>query len=445
MLRVPIINRSSLVSRSNGIAVDLQPNAVRRPALEAGKLMAAVLLYVSSTGLMLSVISSDLAEGIYLVFGLILMMGLLLLQKNRNISIFLIGAVLVIGILVLARLPFVEAGVQELLNRVYEASEEAQAYQYDHYEIAMNETRIMASVHYVTALLGMLTGVFFAWALKGNHRECALVPLLICSLGCAYYGVTPGTIWTLLYIVAVLLTLTCYEKEGSAGFAAKLLYGLTAGLVLAMIVFLFWKGTNAAVQKASEDVRDRMALQTAAYSDEQSLKIEKEEEIIQEQQEQEFQQEDVPETDDGEERDWAKMFSIALVILMVASALFIPSVFRDLCEKKRMRNREGIDDPDPSRAIIAMFPYILRWLRHTGWEEDNRLYSQCGADVPEQNGLQKDYLSMVTMWQEAFYSNHPMKEEQKDQMNSYLLRTQQLVEERSNWKEKIRIRYIEAL
>lgn len=135
------------------------------------------------------------------------------------------------------------------------------------------------------------------------------------------------------------------------------------------------------------------------------------------------------------------------LIIFILFILFVPAVIHDHLEKKRKINRSGIDNKDPASAVRAMFPYTLKWLKIYGIEITNRPFNAFIAQV--QTDISKEYacryISMLTLWKEAAYSNHAITEQQRSEMVTFMKDTIEITKKRISLTDKVKIRFNPAL
>ena len=103
------------------------------------------------------------------------------------------------------------------------------------------------------------------------------------------------------------------------------------------------------------------------------------------------------------ERMDPKTVILIVLIVWILLLLFVPAVIRDRLQKRRDRNRAGMDSADPAEAIRATFRYALLWLK------------AAGADAQETPGYDAAY----RLWQEAAFSDHAMTEAQRDAIAAF--------------------------
>lgn len=125
-----------------------------------------------------------------------------------------------------------------------------------------------------------------------------------------------------------------------------------------------------------------------------------------------------------EESSFNTLFLI--LVLLTLLILFPPAMIYDRAQKKRAKNRAGLNDEDVAAAIRAMYLYTQKWVE----------FSKEALPCPEE---------IYALWQEAAYSAHCMTEEQRDAMRAYMEQTVQTVQNGATRRERLKIQYRAAL
>ena len=130
---------------------------------------------------------------------------------------------------------------------------------------------------------------------------------------------------------------------------------------------------------------------------------------------------------------------LAVIALILAALGAAAGIFIQRIRKRQAENRAGLDSSDPKAAIIAMFPYSVKWLQPAGIEPMGKSFSSLipviRADVSDQYADR--YENMYFLWEEAAYSNHEMTEEKRSEMDSFLKDTMEMIREKSNLRMRI--------
>ena len=153
-----------------------------------------------------------------------------------------------------------------------------------------------------------------------------------------------------------------------------------------------------------------------------------------------YEDQDETTEDNGQifsEHKWLLPLIIALLVL--AGLIVAAYLFYKRYRRRRDANREGIDSDDPRTAIVAMFPYAVRWLKAADLDVAGKnfasLVEPLRKDVSEQ--YSKYFSSMYVLWREAAYSDHEMPVEKKHDMREFMEETANMVKRDLDWKGKI--------
>ena len=336
---------------------------------------------------------------------------LLPLLPSRGRLPLLAGCAALLTTLLLALLLFdtVTDGGKLLLNRLFQASEAAQPYQYDRFPVRASG---LSPVGPALLVLGLLLGPLCGWI----ARRVRPVGLLLIAVGCAlmsYLGILPATIWLLLLGLSALLLLL--PQEGAA--LSRGLLWLLPALALCAVLLLLLPGKDPTLADWSDRARDALALSTVYDADtaeapQQSAQAEADARAFLREQEAANPAPDAPEL---------RPLWVALTVIVVLLLLFVPSLLSDRLRKRRVRARTGLDDPDDRVCIRASFLYALRLLRCAGLPDRNRPYSAYAEEIDARfPALSARYRAAVPLWQEAAYSTHSLTSVQRAQMQDFL-------------------------
>ena len=215
----------------------------------------------------------------------------------------------------------------------------------------------------------------------------------------------------------------------------------TATVLLAMmIVFgavtLIDPGENYGISRADENFRDRFAL-ISSYLESSNSSLEGLDELEQQMQDQQDQ-----ETEDGGSEFMAEhrgLIVLAVIALILAALGASAGILIKRIRDRQAENRAGLDSSDPKKAIIAMFPYAVKWLQPAGIETTGKTFSSLmpviRADVSEEYA--ERYKEMYTLWQEAAYSDHEMTEECRNKMSSFMSDTIDMIRDKTNLRMRL--------
>ena len=319
-------------------------------------------------------------------------------------------------------------GIGLIMNSVYDSSEATQAYVYERFNIGATADEhptmcIRTAAVFLSTALGMLASLPPAAVRRAIGLGAAIYSMILF----AYYGIVPATVCIAIIIAALVFVL-------ARGGLLSALPVLAASLALFGIIMLISPGESMGISRADENFRDRFALRSAYlesdmyqdYQDDLNDPLEDDDPFNDEENGQIFS-----------EHKWLLPLIIALLILVglgVAAFLFYRRY-----KKRRAANREGIDSDDPRTAIVAMFPYAVRWLKAADLDVAGKnfasLVDPLRKDISEQ--YSKYYSSMYVLWREAAYSDHEMEEEKKLDMREFMEETANMVKRDFNWRDKI--------
>ncbi len=331
-------------------------------------------------------------------------------------------------------------GTKLLLNRLFAASEGRQAYTYQMFDTTPGAGT--GEVRRALLPLGLVAGAACAF---GTGRG---VLFALFALVAAWLGVTPGSVRLILLSAALVFSLMPLPKRGWKGMTlAALSCALALGVICAGAVLAF-PGESAALSAWEERARDALASDTVAYLDAWEPPDAPEETPP---------PEDKEETPPPEEQDRTLDLSLLLTrrsfwpallaILLLALALFVPSVWRDRLQKKRAVSRAGLDDPDPAAAVRAALPYALRWLALGGLTPRNVPLGEYAEEIGERfsPALQAEFNAVLPLWQEAAYSDHPMSEAQRVMARSFTEHAKAAARERMGNRQKFLAAFVYGL
>ena len=103
--------------------------------------------------------------------------------------------------------------------------------------------------------------------------------------------------------------------------------------------------------------------------------------------------------------------------------------------------REGIDSHDPRTAVMAMFPYSVRWLKAGGVDTDAHPFSELTPYVAGEfsQDYANRYKKMYLLWREAAYSDHRIDDASKNKMAEFMKDTSEMIKEKFTYTDKLRV------
>ncbi len=236
-----------------------------------------------------------------------------------------------------------------------------------------------------------------------------------------------------------------------------ILYALAGVTAAAIAVLFFYPGVDAATEAASEAVRDRLsqaaqflagdARELSAGANEtrhvhtQSLTAGDQEA----QTDREYRLATVEEEQISMPH-WVNYLRIILLLLLAVALMilpFLPFILLNLRRKKALDARKAFESGNVSEAVFAIFQQIAAWLEATGHGADNTLYAAWNADLSPDYA--ERFAACEKLFEEAAYSTHEMKEEDRRQALALLNETEQILQQRADWKQRLRLKYKECL
>ena len=362
--------------------------------------------------------------------------------------VFLIGfSVLLLSLLLLFLVPTANQGLQALLNRLFDASEAVNAYAYDRFAVPARQPVALAA-----GLLSIMGLCVLGMAVLSGSRWPALCLLAGCVLFQAYFGLAFPA-WVNVPVFA-LCALWMLRRPWSKKAVLSLLAGAAA---LALAVMLAWPGVDAATEAASETVRDHLAqLSQAVTGAAQELPAGENEarrvhplSLTEGDQEarpgREYRLETVEEEQISMPR-WVNYLRIILLLLLTAAMLilpFLPFAWLNRRRKKALDARKAFASENVREAVFAIFQHVVSWLEATGNGQGNAPYAAWRAalspDYPER------FAACERLFEEAAYSAHAMKEEDRRQALALLDETECILQRQAGWRQRLRLKYKECL
>ena len=344
-------------------------------------------------------------------------------------------------------IPAANQGMQALLNRLFDASEAVNAYAYDHFSVPADQPVAPAIV--LLAVMGIsLPGTAL---LTGSRLP--VLGLMACSvLFQVYFGLS-FPVWVNVPLFA-LFVLWMMKRPRDTRAALCLFAGI---LAVSVAVLLVCPGVDAATEAASEAARDRLSQAAQSLSG-----------IIREQSAGENETRHVHTqslTAGGREArtdreyrlvtveeeqismpHWVDYLRIILLLLLAVALVilpFLPFVLLNRRRKKALDARKVFESGNVSEAVFAIFQHVAAWLEAMDCGGGNAPYAEWRA------GLAPDYAERFAacekLFEEAAYSTHEMKEEDRQQALALLNETEQALRQRADWKQRLRLRYRECL
>lgn len=342
-------------------------------------------------------------------------------------------AVILIAVAVIWR-DVIFGGLAMVINRFYDIAEQEQAYLYDRFEIGYSATDTDAylGIAWISCVIGLLGALPPAKARPG----IAILLSLIAMFGFAYYGLIPSWVCIAVLLVTLMLTIS------GGNVISRLAVILAVMIVFGAIVFID-PGENLGISRMDENFRDRFALKSA-YLEKPDYGYDDFSDYT-DPVDQEYEDEDYDESPlDGEYATYYIAGIIALIVLAIGVIVFL--LLRRLF-RRRAENREGIDSDDLRESVVAMFPYTVRWLKCYGVEPPSTAFTSMVPAISREfsEDYARRFFMMYKLWSQAAYSDHKVSEKDHREMDNFMYDTIDMVNRKSSFGEKLKLRFKYAL
>lgn len=347
-------------------------------------------------------------------------------------------------------------GFRLLMNQLFTVSETRQAYKYDMFTVTAS-----SEFYHRYVLLAFLVATVVLAAISaliaGLRKK---VPIILIALGVimaqSYFGVFPSPAWTIYLYLVFALCAACGEH---VGVAEVLGHGLTLLLILVFvtgIIWVIWPGVDEGLYAFSEHVRDEFDEQieqpiTQIVSKENIPSPDQTEDMnlnVQDVTDDPYAQANNNEFDIEHETEtkgaevaktdppipYNLIFSLLILVIVI--------VWFGWHEIKAVKRRASFRNPNCAEAINSIFLYIMDWLKAYGLHGNRVLYSMYAEplDAMISPEYAAKYGDIVSVWQEAVYSDHTMEEEKRTQTWNFLKSTKEIVWKRSGLLGKLKIK-----
>ena len=361
------------------------------------------------------------------------------------------GAALAAALLSLCLIPSARGGAAVLVNRLFEASEAVNAYAYGRLPVSPESSPRLAA-----ALLAVAGAAFGALLAASGSRLFALLTVLILAAGQAYLGLSlpPAANAALFGALGMLLMARPVPARARAAYAAAL-------VAVTLAVGLAWPGVDAATESASERARDWLgrlarpltgALLETPRGETEARRVHTrslEEGGGGARPERAFRRVTLEE-EEMSRPEWIDYARIVLLLLLTAAAVFLPLMplmALGARRKKALAARGAFQSEDVNEAVCAAFRQTADWLRAMELGGGNLPYGAWSAALAGR--MPADYAARfqrgAALFEEAFYSDHPLGEDARDQALALLEETERLLTARATWRQRLRLRYKECL
>ena len=343
--------------------------------------------------------------------------------------------------------PEARRGAQALCNRVFAASEAVNAYAYDYFPVAENQSTAWAVLLIVAALFSLT-----ALTLLLRSRWMALGILAAAVLFQVHFGL-PLPAWANILLFGALggwmIRRPARRKDLLACAAAVLLAALAVAAV--------FPGVDAATETASEAVRDalsRMAAQLGgAFEELPAGETETRHEHTlslaagnsEAQTGREYRLATVEEEQISMPRfvHWIKTILLFLLVIALVSLPFAPFLLLNARKRKALEARKAFASDDVSAAVCAIFRQVIAWLKETGHDRGNLLYRDWAEGLEDSvpDGYIARFIACAKDFEEAAYSAHDLPEDRRRRALELLKETETALLGAATWRQRLRIRY----
>ena len=372
-------------------------------------------------------------------------------KRTRNRRLWLPAGMVLLFLLLLLWIPEAARGTQALMNRLFEASERVNAYSYVRFPVGAEQSITMAAL-----FLAAICAALLSLAVLSGSR----IPAFLLMTGLVVFQVYFGLSFP-VWVNVILLMLFGWRMRPRPFSKRDAGTVLTVIAAVTLAVFLVVPGIDGPTESASESVRDWLGWavqrltdvvpETAAGRTEtrhvhtRSLAPGNGESLPGE----EYRLVTVEEAQISMPR-WINYLRIVLLFLLAVALVvipFLPFLALNARRKKAAEIRKAFLSENVSEAVCAVFRHVIAWLEATENGAGNIPYVCWSDRLPER--LPADYRQRfrqcAELFEEAFYSNHLMTENQRRQVLALLDETEKRLLSDSDWKQKLRLKYGKCL
>ncbi len=361
------------------------------------------------------------------------------------------SAAMVVCLFLFFFLPPARVSALALCNRLFAASERANAYAYEYFQTPEDQSTALA-----WALAAVFIISYFGLAVSLRSRLLLLLVAVSAALLQAYLGLSLSPLGNMALFFALGLGIMLFSspKKTVLPFAA-----LT--LLIFVILAALLPGVDAATETLSETVRDSLALVTrqedaltgenldsaleTRHMNSRTLLTGEEKAAVN----REYRLLTVEEQQISQPR-WIDYLKIILLLILSAAVVvlpFAPFLYMNARRKKAQETRRMFQSENPREVLCAMFRHAAKYLENGGCGGGNRPFRQWPEGFPERlpESYREQYAACAALFEEAAYSDHPILEAQKEQTRQFLAETERIFFDEADWKEKLRLRYGKCL
>ncbi len=347
------------------------------------------------------------------------------------------------SLLLLFLIPAAREGGKALLNRLFEASEAVNAYAYDRFQVRADQPVALAVALLLAAgisLVGMALGSSSRWG------------TLALAAGAVLSQVYFGLAFPAWVNVPLFGALACWmlRHPGDRRILRTLGLGLAA---VSAAVLLLYPGTDPAAEAASEAVRDRLsqmtqsmsgALREAPAGETETRHVRHLSQTRGEREarpDREYRLVTVEEEQVSRPR-WVNYLRIALLLLLTVALVILPFLPFALLNRRHrwvQEARKAFQSENIREAVAAIFQQVTAWLEAAGCGGGNTPYAEWDVGLTPEYA--RHFQACEKLFEEAAYSPHEMREEDRQQALALLKETEGLLLREAGWKQRLRLRY----
>lgn len=371
--------------------------------------------------------------------------------RRRKKRLLLCLAVILASLLCLTAIPPMRRSAQAVCNRLFEWSEQKNAYVYDRFPIAADQSAVPA-----LALLTLLTAALLGITLLSGSRLLALGLMAGWAAVQMYLGLSlPGFVNVGLFAAFALWIMQRPRDR------RRMLALLASVLMVSLAVLILYPGVDAATEAASERARDALAKmsQPAAGAARETPEGETEtrhthaQSLIQGENEARADREYRLATAEEEQISMPRWINYLKMILLLLAAValvilpFLPFLWLNGRRKKALEARAAFASKNVSAAVCAVFRQVIAWLEAAGLGAGNLPFRDWAQRLPSSlpPGYAQRFSQCAALFEEAAYSDHPLSEAQRGQALALLEETERALLAKADWKQKLRFKYGECL
>ncbi len=367
-------------------------------------------------------------------------------KASNKPLIWLLTAGILLCLLLLALIPEAQQGFQVLCNRLFTASEAVNAYAYTYFPVQDGQSVLFAALLLIPAIMMI---VLLTIILRSRFLILGIMVAL--TLFQIYFGLAfPAWINIPLYSLLAVLLINC-SSHGRAGLFIILV------LAVSVLCFVFLPDVDAATETASEKVRDHLSMivQQLTGTAAEAPEGETETRHVHTQSLETGEREASPDreyrlvTVEKEQISmphWVNYLKIILLLLLSVAVIilpFVPFLVLNARRKRAEKAREEYYSADVSLAVRAIFQQVITWLEATDNGGGNCLYRNWADYLPDTmpEGYASRFSAGAADYEEAVYSTHVLREEKREQAINLLKETEQVLWQKADWKQRLRLKY----